>query len=71
MNISFSWRTKKVGTQYEFIVTKNVSRKTPNANGQYIDSEIVKTGTYKTRAIAKNRGQKWAKYLRFTETKGA
>jgi len=71
MNTSFIWRTKKVGNLFMFTVTKSVSRKTPNENGQYCDSEIVKTGTYKTRAIAKNRGQKWAKYLRLTEQKAA
>lgn len=71
MNIWYSWRTKKVGEKFEFIVTKNVNREEPNEKGSYVDTTIEQRGFFKSRAIAKNRGQKWVRYLTQQQKKAA
>lgn len=71
MNTYYSWSTKKIGNQFKAIVTKNVTRETPNENGQYCDSEIVKTGMYKSRAIAKRAAQSLVAYLNHQMNKAA
>ncbi|MCK5505514.1 MAG: hypothetical protein KAJ10_10145 [Thermodesulfovibrionia bacterium] len=62
----YSWKTKKTDKGFEYTVTANTPRTTPNAKGRYMDTETVKTGTLPTRARTKAKAQKWCSYLRTT-----
>lgn len=64
MKTIYSWKTTKTEDGFKFVVTENVSRETPNEQGRYVDSKIVKVGQLPTRARAKTTGQKWCAYLR-------
>ena len=59
MNTLFTWNTKKTETGFMFTVSKLTPRKTPDENGHYVDTEIVKVGTRPTRARSKGMAQKW------------
>ena len=63
-NVFFSWNTKKVENGFAAIVTKNTSRLTPNEDGRYVDSEVIRNDVRKTRATAKSHAQKWVRFLK-------
>jgi hypothetical protein len=64
MNSYYTWRTKKEGNQFKFVVSLVVSRSTPNESGQFADTQVVKTGFLKTRPRAKVAAQHWQRYFR-------
>lgn len=64
MKTIYSWGTKKTEAGFKFVVTENISRTTPNDQGRYVDTKVIKEGELPTRARAKSRGQKWCNYMR-------
>lgn len=67
MDTIYSWSTKKVDNGFKAIVTKSVTRSTPNANGKYADTEIVQQAVTTTRARARGWAQKWVRYYKAQE----
>lgn len=65
VNIIFGFRTKKNknGT-FTFVITRGKARKTPNRQGSFLDTKIVKTGTTTTRARALGKAKKQVLFLR-------
>ena len=63
-NITFGWRTKKVGNKFNFVVTRGKSRTTPNKDGRYIDDKIIHAGTRNTRARASGVAKRYALFYR-------
>ncbi len=66
MHTTYGWNTKKTETGFTSIVTKHVSRKTPNADGQYADTTIVKRFSGSTRARVMGAAKRWCLYYRRT-----
>lgn len=65
MNQIFTWNTKKnADNTYSYIVKKVVGTKDRQENGDYAIATIEKTGTCKTRAIAKGKAIKWVQYFK-------
>ena len=67
MNQYFTWNTKKnADSTYSYIVKKVVGTKDLQENGNYAITTIEKTGTCKTRAMAKGKAIKWVQYFKAT-----
>ena len=69
-NTFYSWNTKKVANGFQFTVSENTSHDTPDAQGSYVEREILKQSVCKSRVIAKNKAVKWIRYFK-TQQKAA
>jgi hypothetical protein len=65
-NTFYSWKTAKTSNGFIGVAYKVTTRNTPNENGQYADTELMKKGVLSSRAKAKAFAQKWCKYLKAT-----
>jgi len=61
-NSVITWNTHKTATGYEFRVY---------TVGYQVPSEILKTGTCTSRAVAKLQAQKWVRYFKAMERRAA
>lgn len=58
----FSWNTKVTNGQFVAVITKNVSRTEPNAEGRYVDTEVVNTAICTSRAKAVGYAKKMVRF---------
>ena len=65
-NPFFTWSTtKREDGRFSFCVRKCQPTREMNGNGNYCTDRILKAGNgYRTRAQAKSRAVKWARYFR-------
>lgn len=60
-----TWNTKKkTAKAYQFIVKEIIATDEPQPNGEFTITNVLKTGTCKTRAQAKIKGIQWSRRLR-------
>tara|TARA_R100001460_G_scaffold107470_1_gene156267 strand:+ start:1384 stop:1614 length:231 start_codon:yes stop_codon:yes gene_type:complete len=60
-----TWNTKKkTAKAYQFIVKEVIATEDRQLDGEYTITNVLKTGTCKTRAQAKISGVRWAKRFR-------
>jgi hypothetical protein len=64
-HIHFSWKTSKTANGFQFTVSLNQSLSAPNAEGRYVNTKVIKTGTLPTRARAKTMAQKWVRFFKW------
>lgn len=66
----YTWKTKKSGNSYKFIIIEGVSRTTKNKEGSYLDTRTIESGLFTTRARAKNNAQKWVRFFKAKQELG-
>ena len=60
-----TWNTKKTTANlYQFIVKEVIATEKQQLDGEYTITNVLKTGTCKTRTQAKINGVRWAKRFR-------
>ena len=60
-----SFRTTKIKKgEFEFRVFEGTIRKTPNKQGSFLDSKVIRKGSFPTRARATKRAKVFVKFFR-------
>ena len=61
-NIFYSWNTTITNGKFVAVITKNASRTEPNEQGRYVDTDLVKTATFSSRAKAMGFAKKMVRF---------